>query len=72
MRSTLIEPEMGSWYTLRYVVRLSYPVCGPRRAFPDCAPLGTLFVLAPRVSAEPLVVPGGVLFHQIVRALDVC
>ena len=49
---------MGSRYTLRYVVRLGCPVCGRICAVPGCAPAGTMFVLALRVSAEPLVVPG--------------
>ena len=49
---------MGSWYTLRYVVRVGCPVRGPKCAVPGCAPAGAIFVLALGVSAEPLVVTG--------------
>ena len=49
---------MGSWYTLRYMVRLSCPVREPLCAVPGCDLAGTMVMLILRVSAEPLFVPG--------------
>ena len=63
---------MGSRYTLRYVVRLGCPGFGPICAVPDCALAGTMVVLALRVIAESLFLPGRVLLPQVVRVLDVC